>query len=96
MRPSSVTSIFTAAGTFGRPGIVMMSPASATTKPAPALTFAARIVRVKSSGAPSFFGSSEKDYCVLAMHTGIAPQPSLSSWASVFAAAGEKATSFAP
>ena len=36
--PSSVTSMLFAAGTFGKPGIVMMSPASATTKPAPALT----------------------------------------------------------
>ena len=38
MFPSSSTSIFSAAGTFGRPGIVMMSPVSATTNPAPADT----------------------------------------------------------
>lgn len=34
--PLSSTSISKAAGAFGRPGIVMMSPARATTKPAPA------------------------------------------------------------
>ncbi len=36
MSPSSVTSIFSADGSFGRPGIVMMSPAMTTTNPAPA------------------------------------------------------------
>ena len=39
IRPSSSTSIFSAAGTFGKPGIVMMSPVRATRKPAPADTF---------------------------------------------------------
>ena len=68
--PSSVTSMFSAAGTFGRPGIVMMSPVSATMKPAPAETFRLRTVTVKPSGAPSSFGSSEKDYCVFAMQIG--------------------------
>ena len=38
MFPSSSTSIFSAAGTLGSPGIVMMSPVSATTNPAPADT----------------------------------------------------------
>ena len=36
IRPFSSTSIFSAAGTFGRPGMVMMSPVRATMKPAPA------------------------------------------------------------
>ena len=62
--PSSVTSILTAAGTFGSPGMVIISPESATTNPAPALTLTLRMVSVKPSGAPSFFGSSEKEYCV--------------------------------
>ena len=34
--PSSSTSICSAAGTLGRPGMVMMSPVRATMKPAPA------------------------------------------------------------
>lgn len=34
--PSSSMSMSAAAGTLGRPGMVVMSPASATTKPAPA------------------------------------------------------------
>ena len=36
MRPLSVTSMVLAAGTFGRPGMVMMSPQIATTNSAPA------------------------------------------------------------
>ena len=94
--PSSVTSILTAAGTFGSPGMVIISPESATTNPAPALTLTLRMVSVKPSGAPSFCGSSEKDYCVLAMQTGILPQPSSVSCLRVFIAAGVKETSFAP
>ena len=36
MSPFGLTAIPSAAGTFGRPGIVMMSPVLQTTKPAPA------------------------------------------------------------
>ena len=36
IRPSSVTSMLTAAGVLGRPGMVMMLPQMTTTKPAPA------------------------------------------------------------
>ena len=36
--PVSSMSILHAAGSFGKPGMVMISPVSATTKPAPALT----------------------------------------------------------
>ena len=36
MLPSGFTAMCSAAGSFGSPGIVMMSPACATTKPAPA------------------------------------------------------------
>ena len=50
--------------------MVMMSPVRATTKPAPAETFADLMVTTKSSGAPSLVGSSEKLYWVLAMQTG--------------------------
>ena len=47
--------MFSAAGTFGRPGMVMMSPVRATTNPAPADTFTLRTVMVKPLGAPSRF-----------------------------------------
>ena len=47
--------MFSAAGCFGKPGIVMMLPVSATTKPAPADTFTSRTVMRKPRGAPSFF-----------------------------------------
>ena len=51
--------------------MVMISPVRATRKPAPAETLTLRTVTVKPFGAPSFVGSSEKDYCVLAMQMGI-------------------------
>ena len=51
--PSASTSILDAAGTFGSPGIVIMSPVSATTKPAPAERRTSRTVSVKPSGLPS-------------------------------------------
>ena len=53
--PVSSTAMGAAAGPIGRPGMVMMSPVSATTKPAPADTFALRTVMRKPRGAPSFF-----------------------------------------
>ena len=76
MTPFSSTSIRSAAGDFGRPGIVIILPVSATRKPAPAETRISRTVTVKPSGAPRFAASSEKLYCVLATHTGRAPKPS--------------------
>ena len=71
--PFASTSIFSAAGRFGRPGIVMMSPVSATMKPAPAEILRLRTVISKFFGAPSFFGSSEKLYWVLATQIGQLP-----------------------
>ena len=68
--PSSEMSMPSAAGTFGSPGIVIISPAYATIKPAPALTFIPLIVMRKEEGAPVFFGSSENEYWVFAMQTG--------------------------
>ena len=73
MRPSGVTSIFSAAGTLGSPGIVMMSPVSATMKPAPADTRRLRTVMRKPSGAPSLDWSSVKEYWVFAMQMGRSP-----------------------
>ena len=51
--PVSSTSIRSAAGTFGRPGIVMISPVRATINPAPAEILRLRTVTSKSVGAPS-------------------------------------------
>ena len=73
--PFSSTSIRSAAGDLGSPGIVMISPVSATTKPAPAETFRFRTVTVNPSGAPSRAGSSEKEYCVFAVQTGSLSNP---------------------
>ena len=72
--------------------MVMMLPVSATTKPAPALTLASRTVMRKPRGAPSFVWSSLKLYWVLAMHTGMPPKPSFSSFASSLAALASKST----
>ena len=43
MRPSGASSILLAAGTFGRPGMVMMSPQTTTTNSAPADSRTSRI-----------------------------------------------------
>ena len=87
--PLGETSIFSAEGTFGSPGIVIMSPVSATVKPAPAETLTLRTVTLNPSGAPSFAGSSEKEYWVFAMQTGSLPKPRDSSSAICFSACGE-------
>src|SRR5699024_9902684 len=52
MFPSSFTSIFRAEGSRGRPGIVMMSPAMTTTKPAPADSRTSLTSMMWSVGAP--------------------------------------------
>ena len=59
--------------------MVMMSPVSATRKPAPAETFRFRTVMVKPLGAPSLAASSEKEYCVFAMQMGSLSKPRASS-----------------
>jgi len=55
--PSSSISMSRAAGLVGSPGIVIIEPQTATTKPAPALTRISRIGRVNPVGAPRTFGS---------------------------------------
>ena len=62
-----------AAGTLGRPGIVMMSPQTATTNSAPADSRTSRTGMMWSSGAPLRSGLVEKLYWVLAMQTGSLP-----------------------
>ena len=47
MTPFSSTSMASAAGVLGRPGMVRMSPVRATMNPAPAETFTFRTVRMK-------------------------------------------------
>ena len=77
--PSSRRWIASAAGTRGRPGIVMMSPQIATTKPAPADSRTSRTGRMWPVGAPITVGSEVKLYCVLAMQTGTLPKPASSN-----------------
>ena len=72
------------AGTFGRPGMVMISPVSATMKPAPAEILRFLTVTSKSVGAPSFVWSSVKLYCVLATQIGQLPNPRASSCFACF------------
>ena len=55
MVPSSCTSIRSAAGLFGRPGIVIIEPAIATRKPAPADTYASLIFILYPVGRPRSF-----------------------------------------
>jgi len=73
MWPSSSTSMLRAAGTAGRPGIVMMSPQTMTMKRAPAARRTSRISTACPVGAPRSLGSVENEYCVFATHTGYAP-----------------------
>src|SRR6476620_1423193 len=87
MVPSGWTRIASADGVLLRPGIVMISPARATTKPAPADGETSRMVRRKPLGRPSLVASSLKLYCVLAMQTGVAARPMASHWAMFFSAA---------
>ena len=72
----------------GKPGIVMISPVSATMKPAPADTLRFLTVTSKSDGAPTLVASSEKLYCVFATQTGILSNPRSVSCLACFAAAG--------
>ena len=65
-------------------------------KPAPADTLTFLTVTVKPSGAPSFVASSEKLYCVFAIHTGILSNPSSVSFAISFLARGANATPAPP
>ena len=59
-----------AAGTRGRPGMVMMSPQIATTNSAPLASRTSRIGTTWCEGAPFRFGSVEKLYWVFATQIG--------------------------
>ena len=94
--PLSSTSILVAAGTFGRPGMVMISPVSASINPAPAEILRFLTVTSKSVGAPSFVWSSVKLYCVLATQIGQLPNPSAYSCFACFWAFAVRTTFFPP
>src|SRR5215471_127331 len=68
--PLESTSMLAARETLGSPGMSIMLPAITTTKPAPAESEASVTFKVQPEGAPRSFGLSEKEYWVLAMHTG--------------------------
>ena len=73
--PCALTSIESAAGTRGRPGMVMISPQIATTNSAPAESRTSRTLMVWSVGAPLASALVENVYCVLAMQTGACRSP---------------------
>ena len=75
MLPSGLTAMRSAAGSFGRPGIVMMSPHCATTNPAPAAGYTSFTVMRNPVGRPSLVASSLNEYCVFAMQIGVVPRP---------------------
>ena len=89
MSPLAAMDMPSAAGTFGSPGIVMMSPALATTKPAPAEPYTSLMVMRNPLGTPRRVGSSVNEYCVLAMHTGVSPSPMLVRYSMFRSAAAE-------
>jgi hypothetical protein len=60
----------TAAGTFGSPGIVITFPVLTTINPAPPLNSTDLTVILNGSFIINFFGSSDNEYCVFAIHTG--------------------------
>jgi len=53
-------SILLAAGTFGKPGIVIISPVNATKKPAPFDTLISLTVILNPFGLANRFGSSDR------------------------------------
>ena len=68
--PFSSIFIFSAAGTLGNPGIVIIFPAKTTIKPAPAFSSTSLTLNSKDSVQSNFFASSENEYWVFAIHTG--------------------------
>lgn len=64
-----------AAGALGSPGIFMISPHSATKKPAPCKMVISRTLMVKSVGLPKALGLSESEYWVLPYRWASATNP---------------------
>ena len=71
----SSISIPSAAGFLGRPGIVIILPVRITTKPAPLLNSMSSTCILNFSLHSRFLGSSENEYCVLAIQIGNLPNP---------------------
>ena len=67
----------------------MMSPAFATTNPAPADPYTSLIVMRNPVGLPSRVWSSVSEYCVFAMQTGVSPSPIDVRYSIARSAAGE-------
>ena len=85
-----------AAGTFGRPGIVIISPLKATINPAPTDGFKSLIVTVNPSGLANNFGLSDYEYCDFAIQIGNLSHPLLVMAAIWFLACVVNSTLFAP
>ena len=64
-----------AAGTLGKPGIVIISPQTTTINSAPDDNLTSLTGSTWPVGAPFNPGSVEKLYCVFAMQTGSFPYP---------------------
>src|SRR5437763_1832131 len=94
--PESSTSIEAAREIFGRPGISIMLPAIATTKPAPAESDALFTFRVQPVGTPRLLGSWDSEYCVFAIQTDSFPYPQSENCRSLTAACSENCRWLAP
>ena len=89
-------SIAKAAGVFPRPGIVIMSPQSATIQPAPVYGRRSRTVTVNPVGAFLSAGSCESERCVFAMQMGRRASSESAQSAAFFFAGGRSSTPSAP
>ena len=94
--PSSAMSMLKNPGLVGKPGIVCISPTSATRNPAPALGLSSLIGIIKPEGAPLALGSAENEYWVLAMQIGSRPKPCFSNFSAWALASADSSTPLAP
>ena len=79
-----------AAGTLGRPGIVMISPHTTTINSAPDESLISLTGKAWPVGAPLRLGSVEKLYWVFAIQIGSSPYPASSkffNWSLIFVSA---------
>ena len=63
-------------GLAGRPGIVVIFPVIGTKNPAPAENLISLTVILNPVGFPRSLESSEREYCVFAIHIGSLSNPS--------------------
>ena len=89
-------SIANAAGVLPSPGIVIMSPQSATIQPAPVYGRRSRIGTVNPVGAFLSAGSCESERCVFAMQIGSRASSEPAQSAAFFFAGGSRSTPSAP